>query len=205
MPLLSHLTEEKYRKTLWYVVIIFFIFNALIPNLLLLGGIVWNNDLTILIGANLIYVLLGYLLSTQDIDKKYRIIIYVLAILGMIYRYTTTYILSYDANTVVRTTWGYKQFYAIIQACAVFLFIKNMNFKKIEKNKKITNIIAKISSCSFGIYLIHIIVKWYEVELLNWDIYSWHFRTIGIITTYLISLIIVLIIKKIPILKRIVA
>ena len=182
----------------------FFIFNALIPNLLLLFGIKWNKDFTILIGGYLIYVILGYLLSTQDIPKKYRYILYGLAILGMLYRYVTTYIYSYDANTIIKTTWGYMQFHAIIQACAVFLFIKNLNLKKLETNKKITSYIAKISSCSFGVYLIHLIVKYYEVELLSINVRSWQWRTTGVITTYLISLLIVLIIKKIPVLKRIV-
>ena len=204
LPLLSQLTDNKYRKTLWYVVLTFFIFNALIPNLLLLFGIKWNKDFTILIGGYLIYVILGYLLSTQDIPKKYRYILYGLAILGMLYRYVTTYIYSYDANTIIKTTWGYMQFHAIIQACAVFLFIKNLNLKKLETNKKITSYIAKISSCSFGVYLIHLIVKYYEVELLSINVRSWQWRTIGVITTYLISLLIVLIIKKIPVLKRIV-
>lgn len=204
LPLISQLTDNKYRKTLWYVVIIYFILNALLSNILLLIGIHWNNDLTIMLGGYLIYVILGYLLSTQDIDKKYRIIIYVLAILGMIYRYVTTYIWSTDANTIVKTTWGYLQFYVFFQAAAVFLFIKNLNLKKLEKNEKLTKIIAKIASCSFGVYLLHLIVKYYEVTIFNLNIRSWQFRTIGVITTYLISLIIVLIIKKIPILKRIV-
>ena len=205
MPLLSQLTDNKYRKTLWYVVFVFFIFNAFIPNILLLFGINWNGDFSIQIGGYLIYVILGYLLSTQEIKKKYRYIIYVLAILGMIYRYVTTYILSFDANMLIRTTWGYMQFHAIIQACAVFLLIKNINFKKIESNPKYVNIVSKISGCSFGIYLIHLIIKHYEVNLLNINVYSWEWRVFGFIPTYLISLLIVYIIKKIPIIKKIVA
>ena len=143
-------------------------------------------------------------MELSNLDKKYRIIIYVLAMLAIIYRYVTTYIWSTDANTIVKTTWGYLQFYVFFQATAVFLFVKNLNLKKIENNKKITKVIANISGCSFGVYLLHLIVKYYEVTIFNLNIRSWQFRTIGVITTYIISLIIVLIIKKIPILKRIV-
>ena len=152
------------------------------------------------------YAILGYLLSTQDIQKKYRYVIYIFAVLGMIYRYVTTYIFSYAAGENVIMTWkGHSQFAVIILSCALFLLVKNINFKKLEENKKISNVISKISSCSFGVYLLHLIVKYYEVELFNISTHSWQWRTIGCLTTYLISLLIVLILKKIPIIKKIVA
>ena len=123
----------------------------------------------------------------------------------MVYRYVTTYWLSYSAHENVILTWkGHSQFCVILLSCAVFLFIKNINLKKIEKNKKITAIIAKIANCSFGVYLLHLIVKYYEIKIFSINIRSWEWRTFGVITTYLISLLIVLIIKKISILKRIV-
>ena len=205
MPLLSQLTDEKYRKTLWYVVGVFFIFNSLVPGILSLFKINWNYDFSILIGCYAMYAILGYLLSTQDVPKKYRYIIYAFAILGLIYRYVTTYIFSYAAGKNVILTWkGHSQFAVILLSCAVFLFVKNLNLKKLENNKKVTDIIAKIANCSFGVYLLHLIVRYYETELFNINIHSWQWRTTGVITTYLISLLIVLIIKKIPVLKRIV-
>lgn len=205
MPLLSQLTDDKYRKTLWYVVGTFFIFNSLVPGVLLLFKINWNYDFSILISCYAMYAILGYLLSTQDIPQKYRYTIYILAVLGMVYRYATAYMFSYAAGKNVILTWnGHSQFAVIIQACAVFLFVKNLNFKKLENNKKVTNIIAKMANCSFGVYLLHLIVRYYETELFNINIHSWQWRTTGVITTYLISLLIVLIIKKIPVLKRIV-
>ena len=204
MPILSTIVNEKNKKILWYLVFTYLIFNTLIPNILVLFNINWNGDFRLMIGGYVVYAVLGYLLSIEKISKKKRILIYVLGMLAIIYRYVTTYIWSTEANTIVKTTWGYFQFIAYAQAAAVFLFIKNLNLKKLEKNEKLTKIIAKIASCSFGVYLLHLIVKYYEVTIFNLNIRSWQFRTIGVITTYLISLTIVLIIKKIPILKRIV-
>ena len=97
------------------------------------------------------------------------------------------------------------EFHSIIWACSVFVFFKYLNLEKFKNNSKFCKIIKKISSCSFGIYLIHLIVKYYETNLLSLNIYSWEYRTIGIITTYLISLLIIIILKKIPIIKKIVA
>ena len=67
-----------------------------------------------------------------------------------------------------------------------------------------TKLISKMSSCSFGIYLIHKIVMTYEIKVLAINTRSWEWRTIGAICTYIICLGIVYVIKKIPILKKIV-
>ena len=206
IPLLSLLTKNEYRKTLWFTILIYFVFNAFFPNVLELFGIKYNMSLSLQIGGYCIYALLGYLLSIQNIEKKYRIVIYIGAIIGSIYRYTTTFILSKEAGQVIKTTWGYTSWHCILLTSAVFLLVKNSKVEELLKGKdKIVNILAKIANCSFGVYLIHLIIKYYEIKLLNLDIYTWQFRTFGIISTYLISLAIVYVLKKIPIIKKIVA
>ena len=107
MPLLSLLSRDEYRKTLWFTVLLIFIFNGFIPNVLNLFDIYYNSSLSIRLGGYVVYVILGYLLSTEILKKKYRILIYIGAILGIIYRYSTTFILSKEAGYVVKTTWGY--------------------------------------------------------------------------------------------------
>lgn len=205
MPLLSLLTKNEYRKTLWLIVGLFFVFNSFIPNILGMFEINWNEAFGIKFNGYLIYVILGHLLSTEDLSKKQRWSIYIGAIIGLIYRYTTTFILSKNAGEVVRTSWGYFSWHCILLSCAVFIFVKNLKLDdKLENKPKLTKTLETISSCSFGIYLIHMIVKYYETNLLNWSIYSWSYRIIGIITTYLFSLLIVYILKKIPIIKKLV-
>lgn len=205
MPLMSLLTKKEYRKTLWLVVVLFFIFNGFIPNILEMFEIKWNEAFGIRFNGYLIYVILGYLLSTGDLGKKQKYVIYIGAIIGLIYRYITTFILSKNLGYVVKTSWGYFSWHCILLSCAVFIFVKNLNFddKFIEKTK-LTKVLSIISSCSFGIYLIHMIVKYYITYLLNWNAYSWSYRSIGIIVVYFISFIIVYILKKIPIIKKIV-
>ena len=204
MPLLSLLAKDEYRKTLWFTVILIFILNTTIPNLLQWVGISYKSNVTVQVGNYVIYIFLGYLLSTQDLSKKQKYIIYIGAILGLIFRYFTTYFPSIESGKVIKTTWGYWTWHCVLLSIAVFVFIKGLNFEKITKNEKLKKLLAKISKCSFGIYLIHIIVKYYVVLLLKWDVQSCSFRTIGIIVVYLISLAIVWILKQIPIVKKIV-
>lgn len=204
LPVISVLSEEKYRKVLWYAVITFFIFNSVLPTILDFCQIPCNTYMMIQFTWPIFYCLLGFLLSHENFDKNTRILVYVAAIISIIFRYIVTYVLSTKEGKTDRILFQYSQFHAVFLASAVFLFIKNLKFDKIQKSEKICNIISKIASCTFGIYLIHMIINYYELKIFNINIWSWQWRTFGIISTYAISLVIVYIIKKIPILKRLV-
>ena len=184
MPLVSLLVRDEYRKTLWFTVLLFLIFNATLPNVLPLFGITFNQSLSVQVGGYIIYVLLGYLLSTEEITKKQSIIIYIAALIGLCYRFFTTYFMSKAEGIVVRITWGYTSWHCILLAIAVFIFIKGLNINRIAENKKISKIITEISSCSFGIYLIHFIIRYYTIMFLKLDVYSWQFRTLGALFIY---------------------
>lgn len=204
MPLLSLLAKEENRKTIWFTVLLYFIFNALIPNIISLFGINYNYSLSVQVGGYIVYVLLGYLFSTQEISKRNRVILYISACLGVLFRFLTTLLMSKASGAVIKITWGYCSWHCILLASAVFVFVKNMNINE-KINIKFSKILAEISGCSFGIYLIHkVIIMYYEMNLFKIDVFSYKWRTLGIVTTYILSLFFVWIIKKIPILKKIV-
>lgn len=95
MPLISQLTDKKYRKTLWYVVITYFILKGVLSNISTIIGISYNQALNIQIGTYVVYAILGYLLSTEEnIKSKTKFIIYTLAIIGILFRFLLTYIVS---------------------------------------------------------------------------------------------------------------
>lgn len=202
MPLLSILSEDKYRKTCWYIVIALFVTQTTLPFLLKLFEISYNTSLTVQLGGYIIYPLLGYLLSTQELTKKQRYVIYALGIISIIFRYGMTYYWTTTSNLLNKILFSYTQFHSVLLAGAVFVLIKNCKFSKIETNEKYTKIITNISACSFGIYLIHKIIMYYEIQALSINVSSWKWRTIGVLSTYIISLGIVYILKKIPIIKK---
>lgn len=204
LPILSILSEKKYRKILWYLVTVMFITKSFLPVILKFCGITYNSYLSILFDGYIIFVILGYLLSTMEIKKKQRIIIYILGIISCIFRYSVTYYLSTKDQKINKLLFEYTQFHSVLLAVAVFVFIKNINWNKIIKKEKIKNILAKVSGCSFGIYLMHKIIIHYELLLLGLNNYSIEWRIGGAILTYFICLLLVLILKKIPILRRIV-
>ena len=85
------------------------------------------------------------------------------------------------------------------------MFIAN---KYIFINKKISlkvaNILCNLSSCSFGIYLIHQLVMTFEKKVFYINTASWEWRTIFVFITYFVSLLIIYVMKKIPIIKKVV-
>lgn len=202
LPALSVLSEEKYRKILWYIVGVIFVTEGVLPVLFKVIGLEYNPDLNMLFKGYTIYVVLGYLLSKTKLDKKKRYILYALGILSCILRYSVTYYLSTKQGYKEELLFGYVQFHTILLACAVFEFIKNINWDKILKKEAAKNTISKIASCSFGVYLIHKIVMYYEINLLG--IQGYKLYILGPILTYAIALVITYILKKIPLVNKIV-
>lgn len=203
MPFLSVLADDKYRNVCWYTVIAFFITKSLIPVILSVFKISYNNDLSIQLGTYIIFPLLGYLLSTQNLTKKQRIVIYILGFLSACFRYGLTYYWTVSSGKLDNTIKGYQTFHSVLLACAVFVFIKQIDFTKILRSDRIRKILADIAGCSFGIYLIHKIIMHYEIKLFDINVYSWQWRVFGIFTTYFVCLGIVFILKKIPFVKKV--
>jgi len=201
MPLLSLLAKDEYKKTLWLIVGLYFVFNATLPNLFALVGIKWYTGFGMPLSGYAIYVILGYLLSEEELDNKWKILIYVGAVFGILYRYVTTFILSKSAGQVIKTTWGYSSWHCMLLTVSVFIIIKDLKIEEINDTAK--TIMAKIAQCSFGIYLIHMIVKACYIKVFNINTLSWYFRTFGVLGIYIISLVGVMLMKKIPILRKI--
>ena len=204
IPLLSLLTKKEYKKTLWLTIGLFFIFNAMLPNVCSLIGITLYSQFKVPVTGYVIYIILGYLLSEEKIDKKWKVILYIGAILGVIYRYATIFVLSKSAGQVIKTTWGYSSWHCMLLSSAIFVLIKDLKINEtIRNNEKVQKIISKIAGCSFGVYLIHMIVKYYYTNIFNINTSSWHFRTLGVIVIYFISLLIVMLLKKIPVVRKV--
>ena len=47
------------------------------------------------------------------------------------------------------------------------------------------------------------IVKYYYTNIFNINTSSWHFRTLGVIVIYFISLLSVMLLKKIPVVRKV--
>lgn len=197
IPVLSLLKNE--RNTLWYIVALNFFFLSVRPVLKTWFGFSWNLDVP-LVGSSIIFVILGYLLNTEMPSAKIRKRIYILGILCLIFRFVYTLyfsVLNQETDTTIK---GYNMFHSVFYSVAVFLVLKNIRWNTILPDR-VKKIIPSLSACSFGIYLIHREVMAMEMHVLGINDQYAVWRILCIPLTYLVSLTIVAILRKIPVLR----
>lgn len=200
IPIISLLKDQQ--KTLIYAATVAFILQYCMPVIMRAIGDSWNMDLMMpALGGFLFYPVLGYLLSTLYIPKKYRIILYLSAILTLAVKFGYTWYFSSLVQSVDRTFFDYRTFTAALPAAALFVWFKNADLGCLDKYQKS---LIKISSCSFGIYLMHNLVLFGVLSVLAIEPTSILLRTVGPFILYVFCLCVVLVLKEIPIVRKIV-
>lgn len=202
IPVLACIKENS--SLLKYMLLCGVITYSVFPVLGDLIGIPFNSGLSFpMTGGYVLYAILGYVLSTEDMSKKQRYIVYINAILCVLLRYFSTIIVSVRTGELYKEFWGYMNFPAVGLAVGVFVLFKYAKWDSIFSNLTRINIVTSIASASFGIYLIHmIVINAFYVYGVN--VYGLKWRVIGPILVYIISLAAVKCMQSIPGVKRII-
>lgn len=203
MPVLSVLAEEQHKKQLYYMAGLGVFVNAFMPMLPGLLGIPYYDDLKPpIIGGYVMYVLLGWILKTETFSKRVRHIVYAAGIFGAASMFVGTILLSLRDGILNELLWNYLLYPTLFMACALFLFFRYCNWK-VFSNEKVRKILSKLSSASFGVYLIHIKIIDVLVQnnIVNGDSRWW--MMFGAIGIYFVCVAIVFTGKKIPGIKYI--
>lgn len=198
IPILTWLTPH--RKALWYGVAVIFILSVLQP---LVGANLPISDsaITQLRNSLIVFIMLGYLLSTASLTRGQRIALYLAAVGAIICRFSITYVLSVanGASSVVARS--AKMCNSIVVASAIFVFCKERDWEEILPDR-VQKLIHALASCSFGVYLMHKVVIYYELQIFDLTNKSLLFKTLCIPLTYLVSVIFIWCLKKIPFLGK---
>lgn len=202
IPVFSKLIHD--REILWYMVIVGFLFNSLLPAIFKELQISWNGNSNFpLMGGYLLYPVIGYLLSTGYLKRWQRTIIYGIAIFGVLLRYIATYVLSTADGTINKRFFGYNEYYSFFLAIAVFTFVQYSNVvDKISKCNIGRKVLPVLASLSFGVYLMHMIIYRQLEKVLN--VNTWQWRLLVPFLIYGICLLLTFIIRKIPVVKMII-
>lgn len=199
MPVLSLLANNK--KILWYMVAVSFALQSFFPYVFDAVGIdAWNSDLSLPVAGNsLMWALLGFLLAETDLSKRNRLIIYAFGLFGLAFRFAYTCLFSFEAGVLDRTFFGTLSFPSVMYATAVFVWFKQRDWGRIVSTERFVSLLSRVSSCSFGVYLIHDFILFELVfERLGVPDTSIFLRTAGPIILYCCCLAIVFIGKKTP-------
>lgn len=201
IPVLSLL--RKNQQALLYMTLAFIAFNVILPFFASLVGINWNSSLSFpLLSSYLVYPVLGYLLSRNELGKKQRLLLYAGGIIGTCWRYVATVCASDAAGELVRQGWGYVGLPCLLEAVAVFVFFKHLKLRSLANSPRVQSLVSKVASCSFGVYLLHMIVFWYGLQLTGLDGGDMAWRVIGPFAAYAVCLLLTYLGKQVPVLRH---
>ena len=202
IPLLASISADYRREVYGYTALLILVFSILIPflNDVFSLGIYWNIKYTA--PTYLIFVLLGFLLHEYELDSKWRIGIYILALMGLIMHILGTYKLSYDANMIVSTYKGYENFPNLLYTVGIFVLCKYLG-QKLMSYKWFANSIKFIAGYTYSIYLLHFFVMDLLVSIFHINTLSLMYRLGGPFLIAAICVVIGFVVRKIPILRTI--
>jgi surface polysaccharide O-acyltransferase-like enzyme len=195
MPLLRVFVKNAKKNDVFYFLILWYLFISVIPFL-------YRNPLFPQWEPNMIfsaiqyfgYLILGYLLAKKKFIKDKKIIIVLFLTISIL-----PIIIPSDY------LYGFLNPVAVISSAAVFFLLFNVS-NKLDKyvNKTTRDVIAKISSASLGIYIIHKIIS--DLLSVNLIIFLQKFHGEFLLTfiIFIISACVVLVVKRVPIAKYIV-
>lgn len=207
IPLLAAVEKEKRKAVFSYLAVACFVLNITIPYILNTFHLDFQIPYTISVGSGyLFYVIIGYLLHEYDLKGPLRICVYALALAALIAHIVGTYFGSYAAGEVVKTFKGYTNLPCVLYSIGIFLLVKNLVNKKKEKDSLSfpEKAVRFLSSYTFSIYMIHYFLLQFMILIMHLNYKSILFRLLGPIPVIAISILITFVLRKIPVLRRIV-
>lgn len=214
-PILRKITSDK--KSTEYLLIVSLFFSIIVPTILnllkfipsdfvtnLVNGIKIFFDKTYIKFGYLFYYVLGYYLHKYKFSKNFNYISYIFGILGGLFTIIFTDLYSRKLGVAKDIFYSNFNLSITLMSIGLFLFIKNL-FNKKKYNKVFVGTIKLISSCSLGMYLVHLFVleklnEWGKLNTLSYNPILSIVLVFGITT--IISFVFTFCLKQIPIVKK---
>ncbi len=202
IPVISLIPQETRRKAFLCIIIITFVFNQFLPDLLYHLNLNYNYDLKFPLTYSgwISFIFIGYYIDKYEIVKKHRVIIYVLGIIGFLTMVVPTIFISYHKNESCSWFDEYYDAPCVLYSASVFLFFKS----KINNNQIVTKIMPFfnfVAPTTLGIYVLHIAIRDFLRYFYTYSYFGMNLvLTLSILT---ICFIVVKIVQKIPGLRHI--
>lgn len=146
------------------------------------------------------YFILGHYLSHYEVSKKLEYLVYVLGVILILAAIGLCYISSQKSGKPIQSFYENYTLAGFSWGSSFFLFFKN-HVSKIKWNEKQEKRICYLGSCTFGIYLIHALIRdiLHRIGIDSMMISNTAIAIPVLITMiFVLSLAAVMIIKKIP-------
>lgn len=208
LPLIKAALIEKNKDNLRHIVVFVFIFVVIIPTIVTAINVVTGTDHSYLYAINqfclslpayLIYALAFPYLHKRINPKKGICAFIALVLLSWA---IVTY-LSLNKNKPDELLYGYTTLFVFAESFLIFNAVASMDLSSM--NVRVKKFIKSVGRCSFGIYLCH----WFIFDFLNMNGFILHGHPViapilNTIIVFVVSYLIILLAKKIPVVNRIV-
>ena len=203
--MLSAIEKRLRVRVLAFVAAIGVVYQLLNHTVLPLLGYSTTSWWDVPVAGLMLYPVIGYLCVAIDFTRKQRMAIYALGIAGWLLHLWSLWVYCVDLGRISDLFSSYDNITAITQAAAVFVAFRYLPWERLCASfPSFARRIDWLSGCSFGIYLVQYYVMDRIGEYLPGVFVGWRLILFGFIPSYLLSLAIVAIIKKIPVLRRVV-
>lgn len=206
------LSEDKYK----YLIILGIVFIGILPCVeyrLFQGEVYLNSDIKPgwLLTNIVLWPLTGYYLEhiynlKKNINRKIGMWV-LISIVGIgVSCYMTYYMHNITGECSEANSQAFLGSFIIFPCITIYIGMKYI-CQRYHLRESIKNIISSIGSCTFGIYLLHIIIKNYIGGVLNVLVLEWKLNSMIAVLLYcliifFISYVVSLILKRIPGIKK---
>lgn len=203
IPLFAAVREDLRKRVFIYLAVICFILNCIIPFINSVFHIGIGYQLSVTVGSDyLLYLILGYLLHKYELKFKWRCLIYVLGVTGLLLHIIGTYQLSMAEGQIVSTYKGYTNLPCVLYSVAVFVFAKHTWGGKVVQIRLANRITSFLRDYTFGLYLVHWYVMQAMIKVFGINIQSIYFRLGAPFVIVAVSVLFIYAVRKIPLVGR---
>lgn len=204
IPLFAAIDKEKRKTVSEYVIFAGFVINILLPfiNNTFQLGLSLPYSITVVSGY-LFWIWMGYRLYYYPLSSKQKTVICVFSLIGLLLHLIGTDILSRAAGTVQTTFKGYTNLPCVLYAPGVFILLRDIA-PKIIKSRRVEQLILHLGKYTFPLYLIHWFIIQITETILRPNTTSIWYRLLVPYVIYFCVICLTWILRKIPVIRKIV-
>lgn len=203
LPFFSCIGEAQRKKVFCYLLSLAFVLDILLPFLLQVFEIPFNDDFYILAGRYIvgesgdfwwIYPLLGDVLSKTTFSRRQRMAIYALALAGLALHLCGTYTASMAAGKIVKLYKGYLNVPCILYSTGVFVLLRQV--APYVRRTRLWDVVRFLQPYTFAIYLLQFFFLEACAHVFNTERLA--YRLGGIVLITLLCVVATYVIRKLP-------
>lgn len=203
MPVLSLLAKPENFKSIEYLCLLSFAFNALLPVFTRYVGPVYVELKPVIVGGYLSYVFLGWLIRNERYSKKTRLLIYAAGICSTILMFFGTWAFTRQSGAVDGFFMEYNSIACFPMSAALMLAFKHFPWEKVYRFIP-QKLVTKAAGAGLGVYVMHMLVLQVNEKYGWFDNHPMYYMVFMPILTYVFCVLLTCLLQKIPVVRRLI-